>query len=82
MKTKTYPLTQEQFKALRTRLLEQGVTLPAEQQGRLEYSGIKGIKLDYYYDSEQQRLTLTVVEKPWIVPMSLVWSKVDGWIGA
>ena len=75
---KTYPLTPQGFAALRTRLLELGVTLPAEDDGVLAYSGIE---LKYHYDGAA-KLTLSVQKKPIWVSTSLIWEKVDGWVKA
>lgn len=72
---KTYSLTPDQFAALRTRLLELGVTLPAEDDGTLVY---QGITLGYHYDGAT--LTLKVQQKPFFVPTSMIWDQVDRWI--
>lgn len=74
---KTYPLTPSGFTALRTRLLELGVTLPAEDAGVLSY---QGIVLNYNYDGIT--LTLSIRQKPFIVPSSMIWDQVDKWIAA
>lgn len=74
---KTYPLTQEQFLALRTRLLQQGVSIPQGTDGTISQSGVV---LKYHYDNEQQRLTLSIVQKPWIASSGMIWDQVDRWI--
>jgi hypothetical protein len=78
---KTYPLTPQQFAALRTRLLEAGITLPAESQGILEF---KGIQLKYaYFPPDSMRagsLTLSILKRPMLIPASMIWERVDGWI--
>lgn len=71
---KTYPLTQQQFDSLRTRLLQQGVTLPDGADGVISY---KSIQLKYNYDG--MKLTLTIVKKGWI-PASMIWEQVDRWV--
>ncbi len=70
---KTYPLTPDQFSALRTKLLSTGVTLSSD--GILSY---QGIVLKYHYDGEA--LTLTIQEKPLLIPSGLIWGKVDDWV--
>ncbi len=72
---KTYPLTPQQFSALRTKLLELGVTLPAGDVGILEHSGIT---LSYSYDGTSLRLKIE--DKPFFAPTSLIWDKVDEWL--
>ena len=72
---KTYPLTPQQFAALRTRLLASGVTLPAEAYGTLAYSGIT---LKYSYDG--QKLALSIQQKPFLIPSGIIWNKVDEWM--
>jgi len=72
---RTYPLTPQQFSALRTKLLELGISLPAESTGLLSY---QGITLGYSYDG--QTLTLTEGKKPFFAPWSLIWDKVDEWL--
>ena len=75
---KTYSLSPQQFSALRTRLLELGVTLPDGNQGNISY---QGIVLSYAYDGTGT-LALDVVKKPMFVPASLIWEKVDQWVTA
>jgi hypothetical protein len=72
---KTYPMSQSAFDALRTRLLEAGVTLPDGYFGTLEY---RGIKLKYSFDGE--KLTLSVQQKPFLIPAGEIWKVVDGWV--
>lgn len=72
---KTYSLTQQQFDSLRTRLLQQGVTLPDGADGVLAHSGIE---LGYHFDG--QKLTLKITRKPFILPTSMIWEKVDQWV--
>ena len=74
---KTYQLTPQGFAALRTRLLELGVTLPAEASGDLLY---QGIKLRYSYDGEA--LQLSIQQKPFLVPASMIWERVDQWLAS
>ena len=74
---KTYPLTPQGFAALRTRLLEQGVTLPAEAYGDLLY---QGIKLRYSYDGEA--LQLSIQQKPFLIPASMIWEQLDKWLAS
>jgi|HubBroStandDraft_2_1064218.scaffolds.fasta_scaffold134358_4 hypothetical protein len=74
---KTYPLTPQQFSVLRTRLLELGATLPAENEGTLSYSGID---LKYHYDGAA--LTLSILKRPIFVPASMIWEKVDEWVSS
>lgn len=75
---KTYPLTPQQFDTLRSRLLEEGVTLPAEAYyGQLSF---KGITLKYNYDGV--KLTLSVMQKPFLIPAAMIWEQVDKWIAA
>jgi hypothetical protein len=71
---KTYPLTAQQFDALRTRLLQQGVTLPDGADGVLAHFGIE---LGYHYDGA--KLTLKILKKPFI-PTSMIWEQVDKWV--
>ena len=72
---KTYPLSPSSFAALRSRLLELGVTLPDGNGGRIRSNGVV---LEYQYDGET--LTLKGIEKPFIVPWSTIWNKVDEWL--
>ena len=72
---KTYPLTQQQFDSLRTRLLQQGVTLPDGADGVLAHSGIE---LGYHYDGG--KLTLKILKKPFIAPTSMIWDQVTKWV--
>ena len=72
---KTYVLSPSGFSALRTRLLELGVTLPDGNAGRIRSNGVV---LEYQYDGET--LTLKGIEKPFIAPWSMVWAKVDEWL--
>ena len=74
---KTYPLTPQGFTALRTRLLELGVTLPTEAYGDLTY---QGIKLRYSYDGEA--LQLSIQQKPFLIPASMIWEQVDKWLAS
>jgi hypothetical protein len=71
---KTYPLTPQQFDALRTRLLQLGITLPDGTDGVLAHSGIE---LGYHYDGVN--LTLKILKKPFI-PTSMIWERVDKWV--
>lgn len=77
---KTYPLTPSQFSALRTRLLEAGITLNAApglyQNGVLSYLRIQ---LKYNYDGV--KLTLSILKRPMLISANLIWGQVDGWIG-
>jgi len=73
---KTYLLTPAGFDALRTKLLELGITLPSGADGVLPY---KGIELKYHYDGSAV-LTMTVIKRPMWIPSSLIWEKVDGWL--
>lgn len=73
---KTYLLTPAGFDALRTKLLDLGITLPSGADGVLSYNGIE---LKYRYDGSAA-LTLTVMKKPMLVPSSLIWEQVDKWI--
>lgn len=74
---KTYSVSPIQFSALRTRLMELGVTLPAESDGVISHSGIE---LKYHYDGAV--LTLSVQKRPMLLPVSFIWTQVDKWIGA
>lgn len=79
---KTYSLTPEQFSALRTKLLEMGVTLPAENSGTLAHSGIT-LKYNYRPPDSMHvtgSLTLSVQQKPFLIPESMIWNQVDTWI--
>jgi hypothetical protein len=73
---KTYSLTPQQFAALRTKLLETGITLPSDSQGVLSF---KGIELKYRYDGA--KLTLSILKRPMLIPASLIWEQVDKWVG-
>jgi hypothetical protein len=79
---KTYPLTPQQFSALRTRLLETGITLPAENQGMLTF---KGIELKYaYFPPDSMRagsLILSILKRPMLIPPSIIWEQVNKWVG-
>ena len=74
---KTYPLTTTGFDALRTKLLSMGVTLPSDSDGTLSHDGVT---LKYRYDGTA--LTLSIQQKPFYVPASLIWDEVDGWLSA
>jgi hypothetical protein len=79
---KTYPLTPSQFNALRTRLLEAGITLPNDKQGVLSF---KGIELKYsYFPPDSMRsgsLVLSILKRPLLISANLIWGQVDQWIG-
>jgi len=75
MKTKLYPLTTEQFNALRTRLLGMGISIPNGSDGEISHSGLT---LKYSYSGSA--LTLTISNKPWIVSERMIWDKVDQWL--
>jgi hypothetical protein len=96
---KTYPLTPEQFNALRTKLLQMGVQLEDGNDGEIAY---RGIRLKYHYRAQldystahnlgldwdsvnagrtKGLLTLTILEKPFLISQGLIWGKVDEWIG-
>jgi hypothetical protein len=79
---KTYPLTPEQFNALKTKLIQMGVQLEDGNDGEIAY---KGIKLKYrYWPPDSMRsgsLTLTILEKPFLISQGLIWGKVDEWLG-
>jgi ABC-type sulfate transport system permease subunit len=72
---KTYPLTQAGFHALRTRLLSMGATVPDGTDGTIS---TRGIVLKYHFDGKQ--LTLSILEKPFLIPSALIWSTVDEWL--
>jgi len=72
---KIYSLTPQQFDALRSRLLLQGVALPEGTAGVLSF---KGIDLKYNYDGV--KLTLVILKKPFILPSGLIWQTVDQWV--
>lgn len=77
MKTyKTYPLSPSGFSALRSRLLELGVTLPADTEGTLEH---RGVYLQYRYIPGT--LTLKIIRQPIIVATWYIWNQVDKWLG-
>ena len=75
---KTYPLSPSGFAALRTRLLELGVTLPADSDGTISYNGIE---LKYHYDGVAQ-LTLSIQKRPFLAPASMIWEQVDKWLSS
>lgn len=73
---KIYTLTPDQFNALRTRLLEAGVTLPDGSQGILSF---KNIDLKYNYNGSHL-LTLSILKRPFLIAPSLIWAQVDSWV--
>jgi hypothetical protein len=73
---KTFPLTPQQFDALRTRLLTLGITLPDGTDGTIASNGVE---LKYHYDGAGV-LTLAILKKPWIAPTQVIWDQVGKWI--
>lgn len=72
---KTYSLTPQQFTALRSKLLEAGITVPSDITGVLSF---KNIELKYTYTGGS--LTLSILKRPILIPPSMIWDAVDGWI--
>lgn len=73
---KTYQLAPSGFDALRTKLLQSGITLPSGSDGTISQHGIE---LKYHYDGKT--LTLTVQKKPFLIPAAMIWKTVDEWVG-
>jgi hypothetical protein len=74
---KTYPLTPSGFDALKAKLAESGVILtPGSSSSVISY---QGIRLAWAYDGAAT-LTLKILEKPFLVPTSMIWDQVDKWI--
>jgi len=72
---KTYPLTPQQFDALRTRLLQMKIALPLYSEGVIAQNGIE---LKFHYDGA--KLTLSIQKKPALIPGAMIWKTVDEWI--
>jgi len=78
---KTFPCTPAQFNALRSRLLEQGITIPSGDDGIISTETPAHIALKYHYDGDST-LTLSILEKPLFLPSAMIWEKVSEWIAA
>ena len=72
---KTYPLTTQQFNALRTHLLLSGIQIPSDGQGIIAF---KGIQLKYNYDGTT--LTLSILKRPMLISPTLIWGQIDQWL--
>lgn len=67
-----FPCDAEAFKHLRMAAAGQGLYLPDEAHGEIEY---KGIKARFTYDGRVLRIT--VYDKPWVYPSSVVKSRLE-----
>lgn len=76
---KTYSLTPQQFDALRTKLLSQGITIPSGTDGGFSIPTPLGeVEAKYHYDGS--KLTLTILKKPVFLSASRIWQSVDQWV--
>ena len=77
MYTFTIPLTPEQFNAKRVELArDQGIAIMPD-------SGIlnqDGVEVQYAYDPTTNKLTLTVLKKPFFIPMEEIVKQFTDWL--
>jgi hypothetical protein len=50
------------------------VDLPPSDSATIESRGVKG---SFVYDEAAQTLTITIVEAPFFIPMSMIWNGVQ-----
>jgi hypothetical protein len=73
--TKEYAgITRNKLDCIKERFQSQGVTPPAGDSGTIEQ---QGIKVSVTYVEAEQKLHFGLVEKPFFIAESLVWSLLD-----
>lgn len=75
-----FPLTKDNFTALRT-LLSTHITYSRgeQHQGSLCHPSTP-VVLDYSYDNDREEMTITVAKKPMLLPEGLVLNRVKSWL--
>jgi hypothetical protein len=73
---KTYPVTPAEMDSFRAILTQDGVTVPAGNEGQIV---THGVTMAFSYDGTAG-LTLTIVSKPFYVPASMIWSEIQGYL--
>jgi hypothetical protein len=68
-------IAQSALDCLKTDLKSIGVNPPEGDTGTVEY---QGVKLSVSYSAAEQKLTFRIINKPPVLPESLVWQLLDG----
>lgn len=76
MNSRTYQLTQAQYEGLQKKVEADGFPPPADPNN-WEVSK-SGVTLSGFY--ADGHLTLEIVTKPFIMPASVIWDKIESWI--
>jgi hypothetical protein len=70
--SQSFTATPDQIASLRNQLYAEGVTLPDGNSGQITGDGITA---NFSYDGTT--LTVTIIDKPWYIPASMIFDKIQ-----